>query len=424
MDTDGFFSRNVRRFCAWVVSRGMVAHPPAPVVTPLITQAGEEASESSIPVFDLNSRVVDDNTAVRSDGSSGDPLLASRYEHGLWKIAWSDGRLGVDPDAQNELIRAQAAITRQTRIARVQAEFDKAKAAENFRKQDYDHAESDWQKAKKELDDVSAEQRRDPAGFSRLLTFLYVAFAVAILVADLPLSLLVAEGLGVKLQITNGNAHDLMVLLQNWSTSWEAIAVSIGVAALTIAFKLIIDQLHLRDDEAEKAWKRQLRNGLRIFTLFAATVATIYAFYIIGRVRAALAAGVQPRAFDRQYLFTVLAILFPIVAAFCLSMARLCWQNARRLSLAGRDRKKAWEGFRAAQEPFEAAQAARSEVESRLKSMNDELIDEMFLRELYTHAFERGWAVPETRMPTSSLFGRCEHLMHRALARIEQLDNA
>jgi hypothetical protein len=421
--TDSLFSRTVRRICSWIVSRGADESRPVAVITPLITQPGEEP-ESPIPVFDLTSHVVDDDKVVRSDGSSGDPLHAARYEHGLWRIAWSDGRLGVDPDAQNELIRAQAAITRQTRIAGVRAKLEKAQAAENFRKEDYDRAHADWEKAKKEHDDVSAQQRRDPAGFSRWLTWIYFLFAAAILLADLPLSLLVAEGLGVQLQITDGNPHDLAVLLRNWSTSWEAIAVSIGVAALTIAFKLIIDRMHIRDDDSEHSSLRHFRSGIRLVTLLAATAATIYAFYVMGRVRAALSAGVSPEPLDKQYLFTALAILFPVVAAFCLSMGRLCWQNAKRLALAARERDKVWRRYRTAQEPFEEAQSARTAIQSRLDAMTDQQIDEMFLRELYTHAFDRGWAVPETRLASASLYDRCEHLMHRALARIEQLDNA
>lgn|GEM_PF-6086138 len=423
MTTESFFPRTIRRFCAWIVRRGAGDPQPAVVITPLITQPGEEPV-SPIPVFDLTSHVVDDNTVVRSDGSAGDPLHAARYEHGLWRIAWSDGRLGVNPYAQNELIRAQAAITRQTRIARVRADFDRAKAAENFRKEDYERTQSDWGHTDKEYKTVSAEQRRDPAGFSRLLSAVYFAFALFILVADLPLSLLVAEGLGVKLQISGGNAHDLLVLLRNWSTSWEAIAVSIGVAALTIAFKLIIDRMHIRDDESDSRWMRYARATLRVGTLATATVATIYAFYVIGRVRGFLATGKSPLFSDQQYLFTILAILFPVVAAFCLSMGRLCWQNAKRLRLADKERDKTWRRFRLAQEPYEAAQAARSAIESRLQAMTDHQIDEMFLRELYTHAFERGWAVPETRMPAAGLYDRCEHLIHRTLAQIEQLDNA
>jgi hypothetical protein len=424
MATDSFLSRIARRFCAWIVRRGAEERPVTVVITPLITQPGED-TESSIPVFDLTSKVVDDNTIVRSDGSSGDPLHAARYEHGLWKIAWSDGRLGVNPDAQNELIRAQATITRQTRIARVRAELENAQAAENFRKEDYWRARSDWEGAKKEHDDVSAQQRRDPAGFSRLVPWLYIAFALAILVADLPLSLLVAKSLGVDVRT---DARDLVALLQDWSKSWDAIAVSLGVAALTIAFKLVIDRLYVRDDESESRAIRYVRATLRITVLVTATLATISAFFVIGRVRAFQMTSKDPNAAipfeDLQYLFTVLAILFPVVAAYCLSMARLCWQNAKRLRLAAKARDKAWHRFRLAQEPYEATQAARSAVESRLRAMSLEQIDEMFLRELYTHAFDRGWAVPETRLPTASLYDRCERLMHRALARIEQLDNA
>src|SRR5204863_7207121 len=135
----------------------------------------------------------------------------------------------------------------------------------------------------------------------------------------------------------------------------------------------------IRDAAVERPWVRRFRAALRLVTLLMATAATIYAFYIIGRVRAALAAGAPPKPLDKQYLFTALAILFPVVAAFCLSMARLCWQNAGRLSLASKEREKVWRRYRTAQEPYEKAQAARTTVQSRLDAMNGQEIDEMFL---------------------------------------------
>jgi hypothetical protein len=427
MATDSIFTRGIRRFCSWIVRSGSDERPAAIVITPLISQPGEQ-SDSPIPVFDLTSHVVDDNTVVRTDGSSGDPLYAARYEHGLWRIAWSDGRLGVDPDSQNELINAQAALTRQTRIARVRADLEKARAAENLRRTDHDSAKSDWVAAKKEHDDVSAQQRRDPSGFSRLLGGIYFFSALAILIADLPLSLLVAAGLGIQIVVRDGNPTDLMNLYENFSSSWEALAVALGVAALTISFKLVIDRLYVRDDEGENTRVRSIRAALRLVALVGAAAGTISAFLVMGHVRAAYMAApgssTAPDAKDVRYLFSLLAILFPLIAAFCLSMSRLCWQNASRLSLAAKGLRNAWEKYRAAQQPFEVAQSERAAVEERLRAMSNPHTDEMFLRELYTHAFDRGWAVPETRMPAASLYERCAHLMHRALSRIEQLDNA
>ena len=424
MATDNMFSRGIRRVCAWVVHRSGLQTQSTAIVTPLITQPGEETG-ALIPVFDLTSQVVDDNTQVRSDGSAGDPLHAARYDHGLWRIAWSDGRLGVDPEPQAQLIAAQAALTRQTRIARVEGDLQNATAAANLRGEEHSRAKTDWVNAKGEHDKVVSQQRRDPAGFSRLLGFIYFASAIIILVADLPLSLLVADaGLGIKLPSDTGNAADLRNIYQNLTTAWESIAVALGVAALTIAFKLVVDRLHIRDEDDERPSVRAFRIFLRVGTLVAAAGCTIYAFWIMGRIRAEAMQNNTVDARDQRVLYTVLAILFPVVAAFCLSMGRLCWQNRARLSLAARELKKAWQQYRRAQPPYETAQAEASAIQARLDAMKKQQIDEMFLRELYTHAFDRGWAVPETRLPNASLYDRCEHLMHRALSRIAQFDNA
>jgi hypothetical protein len=421
LSTENFFTRTIKRACAWVVDRGAQDAPIVSVLTPLIVQPGEE-NQTTIPIFDLTSRVLDDNTVVRSDGSTGDPLHAARYQHGLWRVAWTDGRLNVDPEAQTELIRAQAALTHQTRLARVQAEMDKAKATENFRKEEHDQARDDWQKAKREHDVVLAQQRRDPASFSRAIWWMYVIFAFFIMLADVPLSLLIAEGLGVEMMLEEGNPHDAVTLFTNFGSLWEAMAVALGVTALTIVFKLLIDRLYVRDEESRGGWK--LRGGLRIGALVGAVVLTVYAFIVMGRVRADLAAGRAPAPDDLKNVFTILAVLFPIVAAFCLSMARLCLQNAKRLALATKEKNAAWIRRKAAIEPYEGAQAIHTAAKARFVAMSEKGIDETFLRELYTHAYERGWTVPETRLAGASLYERCEHLMHRTLARIEQFDNA
>jgi hypothetical protein len=211
-------------------------------------------------------------------------------------------------------------------------------------------------------------------------------------------------------------------MLTHASSLWEALAVSLGIAALTVAFKLLIDRLHVIDD-VETTRGARIRSALRVLTLLAATATAIYAFAVMGDIRANYMSGGSAGNTATRHVFIALAILFPVVAAFCLSLARVCSQNAKRLKLAEKARDKAWARQRAALQPFLDAQATRMAVQARRDSMNDATVDETFLRELYTHAYERGWAVPETRTAGASLYERCEHLMHRALARIEQLDH-
>jgi hypothetical protein len=420
VDIKRSLGQGIRRVCEWIVRRGAPDVIAPIVITPLILQPGE--TEESVQVFDLKSHVIPDELAVRSDGSSGESLHAARYDHGLWHIAWSDGRLGVEPDAHIELIGAQAALTRQTRIARVDAELAAARALEDARKGDSERASNDWQDAKSEHGIITARQRRDPGSFSRILPFVYMIFAAFILVADLPLSLLVAQALGFTTAVAGANSADLLVMLTHASSVWEALAVSLGIAALTVAFKLLIDRLHVIDD-VETTRGARIRAALRVMTLLAATAAAIYAFAVMGDIRANYMSGGTAGSVATRHVFIALAILFPVVAAFCLSLARVCSQNAKRLKLAEKARDKAWARQRMALQPFLDAQATRMAVQARRDSMNDATVDETFLRELYTHAYERGWAVPETRTANATLYERCEHLMHRALARIEQLDH-
>lgn len=414
MATESLFKQTLYRIGGWIVRHTGWT----PGFSPLIEQA--EDNTSKVPIFDLDSRVVDESSVVRSDGSTGPQLHAARYDHALARVGWTDGRLGIDPVAQSELIRAQAALTLQMRIAPVRVEYENTKAAENTRKKEHVQAESDWQAAKDEHGKVLAQQRRDPAEYSWRLGWVYVVFGAFALLADIPLSLLVAEGLGVQLAIPRGNPHDLLNLIRHWNVAWEAGLVALGIAALTVVFKLAIDRLHIRDDDVEPAVQRR-RSVIRTTILLAVVIATIFACVVMGQVRAA---GGSPTSRQLQSLFIALALLFPLAAAYCFSMARVCSQNAQRLRLAAKQLKSAWKRHKVALAPYETAQALRSAAEERFNAMNSSEVDEMFLRELYAHSYERGWAVPETRHASASLYVRCERLMHRTLARIEQFDNA
>jgi len=282
MSTDGIMVRLMRRVYTWLGKRW--GFSTVPIVTPTIVQPGQEG-QSVLPVLDLDSRIVDEDSKVRSDGSSGAALLASRYDNGLWRVAWTDGRLGVDPGPHQELVLAQAELAYQTRIVPVRDALAEAEADENARKSEHDRNEKEWERASAEFVEVSNQQRRDPAEFSRLMGAIYFVAAIAIMLADIPLSLIVADALGIHIAVPSGDPHDLFNLLRHWNNAWEAVLVALGVASLAIIFKLIIDRLYIRDDESE-TWQKALRSGFRIGALCVAAGAAIYTCYVMGDLRA------------------------------------------------------------------------------------------------------------------------------------------
>jgi hypothetical protein len=379
-----------------------------------------DAPPAAVPNFLLQSAVTSEHAEPRSDGASGSQLPPSRYDHPLWALAWTDGRLGASEETQVGLIDAQAELTRQERLAAARAVQEDAAAAERTAREKNDIAHAEWDDADKEFRTVTDERRHDPAAFSRALGGLYGIAAFFILLADLPLSFLVAYALNMRTADKKRgiSLDDVRSIFQHADQLWQALAVGLGIAALTIAFKLIIDYFQ-RPADARNAF---IRWG-RFILLALVFIATIGVFVIIGLVRAK---GADPNgegvpSWLEQALFTSLALLFPIVAAFCLSMLRQTFQNAARAKAAKKAREKASPRYQETLRGHEEAVAALRKADAALKAIEEDHVEQRFLAQLYLHGYARGWTVPSTRHPNDSLFDRCQRLMHESLARIGQL---
>ncbi len=372
--------------------------------------------------FVLESKLVAEQPPETSDGSSQDGLPPSRYEHGLWRAGWTDGRIGETPDPQLQLVASQGKLTRALRTAEAKKQLAAAEADAQHKSFIAEQRQKEWNDISTEYDHVVDDQRRNAVGYSKILAWIYLLFGIGIFIADMPLSLKVAPALGVSTRQSPSNggppvsADNLSQLLYNLDTLWEPAAVAVGIAALTIAFKILIDKLQ-KPRRYETWWSKAF-----LFLLLAAIFAAmIYAFVLIGQARAAHAgAGANV---NRAWLFTILAIMFPLVCGYCFSMARAAFQNVTHYDLVTKQRTEAWVSHTDAHLAMKHSEAIAKGALEELKSIEGDHVEEEFLKNLYLHGYQRGRCVPETIDQQASLYDRCEALVHHWLANIQQSDH-
>ena len=280
----------------------------------------------------------------------------------LWRLGWADGRIGVEPSL--DFIEFQAKHTHYKRLNEALQAANTAAATESVAEQMLARAHDDRESARIERDTLAEERRRNPRSFSPLLGRLYGIFAVVLFVADLPLALLVSQTL--------------------FQGQTEALAVALGVAGLTIAFKLVIDAFaSLRVSFSRVAgWA----SAVFLSIVGAGTMAILILF---GFIRAA-GPLVSPALSAAS--FTIMAILFPIVAAFCLSMFHLTHQNTIRMKAVAAAYEELEAKWVAALQAYEQARAASEQARAKYAEISEDGKYAELSKALYLHGYMRGHA--------------------------------
>lgn len=397
---------------------GLKNETPAAEPAPLSATAAATAAAPQEFQFVLESRLVAEHPPQTSDGSIADGLSPSRYEHGLWRAGWTDGRLGQTPDPQIQLVVSQGALTRSVRKAEAGRKLADAEAEEKHKRFIAEQRSREWKDRAEEHDRVVGDRRRNAVAYSRAMAVVYLFFGILIFIADLPLSFKVAPVLGVDLRRKTADgravsADNLDQLFADFGALWEPLAVAVGIAALTIAFKMLIDKLH-RPYKFDTWWTRLLLGAMLLGTIGV----SVYAFILIGEARAA---NTGVGSANNKLLFTMLAIVFPIVAGYCFSMARTAWQNVASFREVTRAYEAAWDAARDANLAAERAAAATATARAEAEAVEKSTVEEDFLKNLYLHGYQRGRCVPETVGQDASLYERCEALMIHWIGQLPQV---
>lgn len=368
----------------------------------------------------------------RTDNSSGEPEPTS-FDDPEWRIGWTDGRVGVPSQHALKLYEFEA--ERRLASARAQLEGERTKAR-------VDHtAELSHQQLVQAVYDGVSERFRDiekdridnPTSYSWPLGVFYLAVAIVLWIADVPLTLLAADGLGIR---TNYEAlSNLQVIRATWTSMWEPLAFAIGIAALGLFFKFVTDFFF------KPRFAKRLSVRITAGILLAGVMAMVgYNLYVLARLRTgvrqlqeaqrqaalgvtsidipALAQEMESRA---NLSFILLTLTLPTIGGICASAGWHRIQNAIRYRTAEKEHERAHEKLVAARKSVHAAAAilatANASVEN-LPSSSQGAAEAA--QALYGHGFVRGFAIPETIHNGRRLHEQVGAVLRRLVAVREQ----
>lgn len=408
----GWIQRLNERIFSWFTYTPSTALP-TPVSTDL-------APDEPRVVHLVDLAIQEETGEPQSDGGNGQHRTPERYANALWLLGWTDGRLGKPHHFQEAVATAQATLLReqlrrQAHHARVVAEAHSATA-----KTLSDLRAQEWAAVQTDYNDLAAAQREDPSMFSRQVGFWFLFFGTLVFLADMPFAFIAAGAVDIATQarVPGGTASvtNLDQLFRYAGALWQPIAFALGLAGLTVMFKVFADAVH-RWQRGKNRWLK----ALAWLFLFVAFLDVISTFVLVGIVRGQTAAGqVTPYTIA---LFIGLALIFPFVAGFCFSVAKITIQNAARLRSVQEVRSDLWSKYIAANEGLERAKAGVTQAIAEQEEL-DTTVFQKIASAIYQHGYARGRCAPETLHDQEGLYDRARRQMIRWIAMIPQGENS
>jgi hypothetical protein len=407
----GWIQRLTERIFSWFMYTPRTALP-----TPVSTDVAPDEPRV-VHLVDL--AIHEETGEAASDGSNGEHRTPERYANALWLLGWTDGRLGERHHLQEAVATAQATLLReqlrrQAHHGRVAAEARHATA-----KTLADLRSEEWAEVQREYGELTTAQREDPSMFSRQVGFVFLLFGLLVFFADMPFAFIAAGAVNIATQATlpsgTVSVTNLNQLFTYAGALWQPIAFALGLAGLTVMFKVFADAVH-RWQRGTNRWL----NALAWLLLFVAFLDIICTFVLVGIVRGQTVAGtISPYTI---WLFTSLAIIFPFVAGFCFSVAKTAIQNAARLRSVEEVRTDLWSKYMAANEGVERAKAGLTQANAEQEEF-DTTIFQKIASAIYLHGYTRGRCVPETLHDQEGLYERARRQLIRWIAMIPQREN-
>lgn len=368
--------------------------------------------------------------AERSDHSAG--LPPTSYDDAEWRIGWTDGRVGIETPGQRQLFEFEAERRTAARAEELRQAVSTADAEFQVARAKRDRARGDAQRIEEIYARLDDDRIGSPSSFSFPLGLFYLVIAFVLFIADLPLSLLAAEGIDIA-----GNylaLSDLSNLLAAVPRSWEAIAFATGIAALGLFFKFVADIFF----KPKYLGDRRIR-GLSVALLLAIVGLVVMNLIFLAEVRSAqhaLNAAIAARSATIQTwmdaaemwghrAFICLTLTLPILGGICASAGWSRLQNVLRL-------RKLHDERIATRNVDDQLEAAYREAEGKLRVARSllEHVDDLTAasaaaaHDLYVKGFVRGLAVPETIHGSRRLHERIGIVFDRWLTVADQRDAA
>jgi len=366
----------------------------------------------------------------RSDNSHGEPLPTS-YDDPEYRKGWTDGRVGARSANQRKLFELIATRRRDEQVAQLQQKHDAAIAIHLTAREQSLRAKADSDRIDKIYYDREQHCIENPSHYSWLLGLVYCIVALILWLADLPLSLLAADGLDIR---TDYNAlADLSLIKANWTALWEPLAFAIGIAALGLFFKFVADFFFKPRIRSHPAFK-----VISIILVVGVVALVSWNLYYLAQLRAgvkslheaqrsatlnntapgnidALSREMQRRA---GMAFVLLTLTLPIIGGICASAGWARLQNAwarYALRRARRGIRRVLDELaRIEQLAFAARRTALDEMQAARGVSTGAAVDAALT--LYEDGFMRGFLVPETIHNGRRFHERVEFAIGRWLA--------
>ncbi|HXH39113.1 MAG TPA: hypothetical protein VNN08_10835 [Thermoanaerobaculia bacterium] len=375
------------------------------------------------PAFKLDNR-------ERSDNSHGEPLPTS-YDDPEYRKGWTDGRVGAKSANQRKILELVAARRRDALVVELQQKLEIASAEHATLQDRASRARGDTGPIETAFNETEQHRIENPSHYSWPLGLVYCFVALILWIADLPLSLLAADGLDIR---TNYSVlSDLSLIRANWTTLWEPLAFAIGIAALGLFFKFVADFFFKPRFRSHPAFK-----FVSIALVICVTALVTWNLYYLAQLRAGVkslheaqrraalssTAPTDVDALNQQMQrgasisFVLLTLTLPIIGGICASAGWSRLQNAWSRGALARVRRRVRKALDDAvwyeQDAAATVRSRAAELEAVRTASIAPTVDAAL--GLYEDGFMRGFLVPETIHNGRRFHERVEFAIGRWLA--------
>lgn len=429
--------------------------------------SGNGQSESTIAGdYAINAAAFLNELDIRREGALGDGVSDGsngefgRWPYGygepLWRLGWTDGRLGEPREKHENVIRGWCKLRglreielKEERIARVKGEL-------NSLKEKCDRTDGQLTEAADQFNQISAEHSSRYSEFSYFVAGIYLLVSLILFLSDVPLTLkLVAKGFDLKTEVLDPvtklpilGVDDLILQPRAVAYNlWQPLALALGIAVAGVFVKIFLDELIFNDAKKPRKLTVTLCIVLGLFML---------AILFLGIFRSTIQANLQSVAYKtgRDELkarlksqkltevqisdamgpdsppkeegllsvttFSALTFVLPIIAGVCFAIGWRRFKDARRYSSLRKRVRKLEETRDHDARKMNSLQAEVDVGEAWLtrQQTKDNSIDAEtdWAISVFQHGYYRGITLPETLDHGATLFERVQKSAEKIFA--------
>ena len=352
----------------------------------------------------------------------------------FWRNGWDDGKINQNKIQINDIANANAVFLQDEIKSAYEGRLSQLKTENKLKEKIYRNAEANYEASDKYHKSLTEQYRKNPRKFSQGVALVYLAIAVLLTFADMPLTLKLTR---TGFDLDGGENLRIQQLIENpgnfFKENWEILILAMGIAMCAIVIKIFYDEFiekplehtikEFKNLESEVTPKelQQIKRKHWVQLAFKACMVllTLTTMVMLGKFRfetieyqkrleavqsspdSSMAGIEESRQKITQWTFISLTILFPLIGGICASLGLNYWDNVRSLKRARKDCETSRTIFLYASKELETAHKKRSNWMSVLDwGQSDDFVDSIqkFLLNQYDHGYQRGLLESELNM--------------------------